>query len=76
MATFAALMGTYRWSVEACASVFAESDVFLETAQKVALSCNGTVVAHNDRTMEEAMVRVKQLSTVECQRVGDLPYAG
>lgn len=76
VAEFAAPMGTNRWPVEDCASVFAETDAFLETAQKVALSCDGAVVVHNDGTIEEGLVRVKQLSTAECQRIDDPPYAG
>lgn len=76
MAEFAAPMGVNRWPVEDCATVFAETDVFLETAEKVALSCDGAVVVHNDGTIEEAMVRVKQLSPAECGRNEDLRYAG
>jgi hypothetical protein len=73
---FAAPMGTNRWPVEDCATVFAETDVFLETAQKVAFSRDGAIVVHSDGAIEEAMVRVDQLSTAECQRIDDLPYAG
>lgn len=69
-------MGTNRWPVEDCGTVFAETDVFLETAQNVALSRDGAVVVHSDGTIEEAMVRVKQLSPTECRRNDDLPYAG
>ncbi|QIO24840.1 hypothetical protein G9465_18995 (plasmid) [Haloarcula sp. JP-L23] len=76
MTEFAAPMGTNRWPVEACGNVFAETDVFLEAAQKVALSCDGAIVVHNDGTIEEAMVRVNQLSPAECRRHDDLPYAG
>ncbi|ELZ32472.1 hypothetical protein C474_06612 [Halogeometricum pallidum JCM 14848] len=75
MAEFAAPMGTNRWPVEDCRSVFAETDVFLETAQKVALSCDGAVVVRNDGTIREEMVRVKQLSADEYRRINDLPYA-
>ncbi|GAB6861187.1 hypothetical protein JCM17092_12760 [Haloplanus litoreus] len=76
LSEFAAPMGTNRWPVEECATVFAEADVFLETAQTVALSRDGAVVVHNDGTIEEEMVRVKQLSPAECRRNSDLPYAG
>jgi hypothetical protein len=69
-------MGTSRWPVEDCGTVFTETDVFLETAQNVALSRDGAVVVHSDGTIEEAMVRVKQLSPSECRRNDDLPYAG
>ena len=73
---FATPMGTNRWPVEDCATVLAETDAFLEAAQRVALSCDGAVVVHSDGTLEEAMIRVKQLSPAECRRTGDLPYAG
>ncbi|AZH25367.1 diadenylate cyclase [Haloplanus aerogenes] len=76
MTDFAAQMGTNRWPVEDCATVFAEIDAFLEAAQNVALSCDGAVVVHSDGTIEETMVRVKQLSPAECRRNDDLPYAG
>jgi len=69
-------MGVNRWPVEDCATVFAETDVFLETAQKVALSRDGAVIVHSDGTIREEMVRVKQLSPAECRRTDDLPYAG
>jgi hypothetical protein len=72
----AAPMGTNRWPVEDCASVFAETDVFFEAARKVALSCDGAVVVHDDGTIKESMVRVTQLSTAECQRIDELPFAG
>lgn len=74
--TFSAPMGTNRWPVEDCASVFAETDVFFEAARKVALSCDGAVVVHDDGTIEESMVRVTQLSTAECQRIDEIPFAG
>ncbi|WP_436935590.1 diadenylate cyclase [Halovenus marina] len=73
---FATPMGTNRWPVENCATVFAEIDVLLETVQHVALSCDGAIVVHNDGTIEEEMVRVKQLSPAECRRHDDLPYRG
>ena len=74
MAELSVPMGGNRWSVEDCATVFAETDAFLETAQNVALSRDGAVVVHSDGTIEEDMVRVKQLSPVECRRNDDLPY--
>ena len=69
-------MGTNRWPVEDCATVFAETDVFLETAQSVAVSCDGAILVHSDGTIEEAMVRVDQFATPDSQRIADLPYAG
>jgi hypothetical protein len=76
MAEFAAPMGRNRWPVEDCATVFARIDGFLEAAENVALSRDGAVLVHSDGTIEEEMVRVKQLSPAECRRNDDLPYAG
>ncbi|WP_254544881.1 diadenylate cyclase [Halomarina pelagica] len=68
-------MGTNRWPVEDCASVFDEPDALLETARRVAFSCDGAVVIHNDGTIQEEMVRVNQLSPAEQARIDELPYA-
>jgi hypothetical protein len=73
---FAAPMGSNRWPVEDCASVFAETDVLLEAARNVALSCDGAIVVHSDGTIDENMVRVKQLPPADGQRNEDLHYAG
>ena len=69
-------IGTNRWPVEECASVFDETGALLETARRVAFSCDGAVVIHNDGTIQEEMVRVNQLSTAERARIDELPYAG
>jgi hypothetical protein len=69
-------MGANRWPVEDCATVLTATDAFLEAARNVSLSCDGAVVVHDDGTIEEAMVRVKQLSSAECRRNDELPYAG
>jgi DNA integrity scanning protein DisA with diadenylate cyclase activity len=68
-------MGANRWPVEACATVFAETDTFLETAQTVALSCDGAIIVHRDGTIEEEMVRISQLSPAEYRQNDDFPYA-
>jgi hypothetical protein len=73
---YAAPMGTNRWPVEDCASVFAETEAFLGAAEDVALSNDGAVVVHNDGTIEETMVRVTQLSPGESPRNDDLRYTG
>jgi DNA integrity scanning protein DisA with diadenylate cyclase activity len=75
MADFATPMGTNRWPLEGCGTVFAEIAVFLEAAQRVALSRDGAVVVHSDGTIEEAMVRINQLSTDGCSGNTDLSYA-
>lgn len=76
MSDCAAPMGTNYWPVEACPTVFAATDVFLEAAQSVALSCDGAVIVHSDGTVEERMVRVTQLSQTGGSRTDDLPFAG
>jgi hypothetical protein len=76
LADVATPMGTNRWPVEDCPTVFAGTDAFLAAAQTVALSRDGAVVVHSNGTIEEEMVRVKQLSSDEYRRHGDLPYAG
>ncbi|MFO7925493.1 MAG: hypothetical protein ACQET5_08435 [Halobacteriota archaeon] len=48
----------------------------LETAREVALFRDGAVFVHNDGTIAESMVRVKQLTTAEWQRIDDPPYSG
>lgn len=73
---FAEPMGRNRWPVEDCASVFADFDVLVETARAVASTCDGAVIVHSDGTIEEEMVRLTQLSTVDGGPVDDLPYAG
>ena len=73
---FSAPMGSNRWPMEDCPSVFAETETFLETAQRVALSCDGAVVVHEDGTIDEEMVRLAQLSADESGRIDGLPYAG
>ncbi|WP_129116228.1 diadenylate cyclase [Halegenticoccus tardaugens] len=74
VAGFTDPMGTNRWPVEDCASVFDETDALLETARGVAFSCDGAVVIHNDGTIQEEMVRVNQLLTAEQARINELPY--
>lgn len=74
--TFTEPMGTNRWPVEDCTSVFASLDALCDTAEEVAFACDGAVVVHNDGTIEEDMVRMKQLSTADREQIGGLPYAG
>jgi hypothetical protein len=60
VAGFTDPMGTNRWPVEDCASVFDETEALLETARGVAFSCDGAVIIHNNGTIQEEMVRVNQ----------------
>jgi diadenylate cyclase len=69
-------MGTNRWQIERCASVFSSLNARSETARRVASDCDCAVVVHNDGTIEEDMVRLKQLSTAESEQTDSLPYAG
>lgn len=69
-------MGTNRWPVEECGSVFAEFDALVETARNVAFARDGAVIVYTDGVIEEQMVRVKQLSDAELDRTGNLAYAG
>jgi len=45
-------LGTNRWPVEDCSSVFSPTDVFHETAGTVGSSCDGAVVVYNDGIIE------------------------
>lgn len=74
-AEFVAPMGSNRWPVEDCRSVFAERATFFETARSVAFACDGAVVVRADGTVRETMVRVEQLPPVDHRRTDDLPYA-
>lgn len=74
--TFATPMGASRWPIEDCASVLGEPEAFLEVARTVAFSRDGAVVVHSDGTIEETMVRVKQLSPGEGRGAEELPFAG
>jgi len=69
-------MGSNRWVVEDCATVFDTPDTLVETAQKVAFGCDGAVVVHDDGTIEAEMARVKQLSSAEYQEIDELPFTG
>lgn len=73
---FAEPMGANRWPVEDCVNVFSSLDSLSEAAQEVAFTCDGAVIVNNDGTIEEEMVRIKQLSTAEREQIISLPYAG
>jgi hypothetical protein len=69
-------MGTNRWPVDDCASVFASPDALFEAAEAVAYACDGAVVVHPDATIQEEMVRITQLSPTDREQLDKLPYAG
>lgn len=68
-------MGANRWLVENCPDIFSSLDALSETAEKVAFACDGAVIINNDGTIEEEMVRIRQLSTVEREQNDSVPYA-
>lgn len=68
-------MGSNRWPVEDCASVFDPIGPLFEAARSVAVANDGAVVVHSDGTIQPEMVRLKQLSATEEDAVGPLPYA-
>jgi|AntRauTorcE11897_2_1112592.scaffolds.fasta_scaffold00668_1 hypothetical protein len=74
-AAFAEPMGANRWPVEDCTDIFSSLDALSETAEKVASTCDGAVMINNDGTIEEEMVRIRQLSTAEREQNDSLPYA-
>lgn len=74
-AAFAEPMGANRWPVEDCTDIFS-SLALSETAEKVASTCDGAVMINNDGTIEEEMVRIRQLSTAEREQNDSLPHAG
>lgn len=69
-------MGTNRWPVEECPSVFGDGETLVRTARSVARSCDGAVVVHPDGTFGEEMVRVAQPPSNTRERFAGLPYAG
>ena len=68
-------MGSNRWPVEDCPSVFDQSGALFETAQSVAVACDGAVVVRSDGTVRPSMVRLTQLTEAEAETVDQLPYA-
>lgn len=73
--TFADPMGANRWPVEDCSNVCSSADALSDAAESVALSCDGAVVVHSDGAVEEEMVRIKQLATVDYERTERFAYA-
>lgn len=72
---FTEAMGTNRWPVEDCASVFGSPNGLFEAAQEVAFTCDGAVIIHGDATIEEDLVRITQLSAADRDELSDLTYA-
>lgn len=76
VAEFVEPMGSNRWPVDDCASVFDAPAEFAEAARRVAISRDGAVVVHEDGRIEAPMVRVAQLSQAERRDNGTLDFAG
>jgi hypothetical protein len=74
-AAFADPIGSNRWPVEDCSSVFAPAGALFETARSVAVTCDGAVVVHSDGTIRPEMVRLRQLTAAEEETAGPLSYA-
>lgn len=72
---FTEAMGTNRWPVEDCASVFGSPTGLFEAAKEVAFTCDGAVIVHGDATINEELVRITQLSAADRDQLGDLTYA-
>lgn len=72
---FTEAMGTNRWPVEECASVFGSPSGLVEAARTVAFDCDGAVIVHEDTTIEAETVRITQLCATARERLDDLPYA-
>ena len=68
-------MGSNRWPVEDCQSVFGHTGALFEAARSVAVACDGAVVVRSDGTIRPAMVRLTQLTDAEGETVDGLPYA-
>ena len=61
-------LGANTWPVERCRVVGDEPEAFLDAARDVALSRDGAVVIAADGTIQEQMVRVRNLDRAEADR--------
>ncbi|MEF8757979.1 MAG: hypothetical protein V5A33_07055 [Halobacteriales archaeon] len=58
-------LGANTWPIEQCQVVSDDPEAFLEAARDVAFSRDGAVVIAGDGTIQEQMVRVRNLSAAE-----------
>jgi hypothetical protein len=65
-------LGANAWPVERCEVVPEESEAFLDVARDVALGQDGAVVIAGDGTVQEQMVRVRNLTAAEEERRDDI----
>jgi hypothetical protein len=68
-------LGMNTWPVEECEVVQQDSDAFIEVAREVAFGRDGAVVVAGDGTIQEQMVRVRNLTASERERVGEVSPA-
>ena len=70
-------MGTNRWPVERCASVFGDIEAFHTAARATAGRMDGAVVASIDGVLQERMVRLKDpgRGALEERNGGPIAYA-
>ncbi|WP_152041996.1 diadenylate cyclase [Salinigranum salinum] len=68
-------LGENRWPVEQCEVVGNEPEAFVEAAREVAFTMDGAVVVAGDGTVQEQMVRVRNLSEAERQRGDEIVAA-
>ena len=64
-------LGANTWPIDRCQVVSERPEAFLETARDVAFSRDGAVVIAGDGTIQEQMVRVRNLSREEADLEGE-----
>jgi hypothetical protein len=67
-------LGGNRWPTERCQVVTDAPEAFTKVARDVAFSRDGAVIVTGDGTIQEQMVRVRNPSAADMERVGDLEY--
>ncbi|MFC6988524.1 hypothetical protein ACFQJD_07015 [Haloplanus sp. GCM10025708] len=79
VADYADPMGDDRWPVDKCRYVFDDIDLFYQVAREVATSRDGAVVITVDGAIHGQMVRFRDLTDEELDRLDDVDeveYAG
>ena len=69
VAAFADPMGDNTWPTDRCRDVCMNLDTFYETAQQVAMNCDGAVVVSVDGVVQQQMVRFTDLMPGELENV-------
>ena len=68
-------LGENVWPVERCEVVPSDPESFIEVARDVAFNRDGAVVISGDGTVQEQMVRVRNLSSVERENEDEIVAA-